>query len=180
MGGCLNSSKGIPVSFSEMEQTIQAQNNQTISLKESSDGTLYLQTQEGLYVTQVRPQSQLVEQLVEKYNISYKYANEGQYDGMIIGGLLIILLITLVVLHKKGKIGIGASSMKNSASKSTPLPNITLQDIGGLPEEMKEEIMQTLSIIKDPKQSIQLGIQPPKGICYMVLRAQERHCLHKR
>lgn len=159
-----NSDKGIPVSFSEMEQTIQAQNNQTISLKESSDGTLYLQTQEGLYVTQVRPQSQLVEQLVEKYNISYKYANEGQYDGMIIGGLLIILLITLVVLHKKGKIGIGASSMKNSASKSTPLPNITLQDIGGLPEEMKEEIMQTLSIIKDPKQSIQLGIQPPKGI----------------
>ena len=93
-------------------------------------------------MTQVRPQSQLVEQLVEKYNISYKYSNQSQYDGLFIGGLVIALLVTLFVLHKKGKIGIGASSMKNSASKATPLPDITLKDIGGLPEEMKEEIFK--------------------------------------
>ena len=29
---------------------------------------------------------------------------------------------------------------------------------------MKEEILQTLSIVKDPKRSAQVGIQPPKGI----------------
>ena len=116
------------------------------------------------YVTQVRPESQLVEQLVEKYNISYNYSDQSQFGSLLFGGLFITLLITLFVLHKKGKIGVGASSMKNSASKSTPLPDITLQDIGGLPEEMKEEILQTLSIVKDPKRSAQVGIQPPKGI----------------
>src|SRR6185312_6121314 len=84
--------------------------------------------------------------------------------GLVIGGLLIASLITLFVLHKKGKIGVGASSMKNSASKATPLPDITLVDIGGLPVEMKEEIYQTLSIVKDPKSSTQLGINAPKGI----------------
>ena len=159
-----DANKGIAVSFSELEKTIQAQNDQVVSLKETSNGTLYLQTKNEQYVTQVRPESQLVEQLVEKYNISYNYSDQSQFSSLLFGGVFITLLITLIVLHKKGKIGVGASSMKNSASKSTPLPDITLQDIGGLPEEMKEEILQTLSIVKDPKRSAQVGIHPPNGI----------------
>lgn len=159
-----NVNKGMNVSFSEFEKTIQAQEGQQVSLKEAADGTLSLQTAEGLYVTQVRPQSQLAEDLVDKYNLSYKYADSGQYSGLIFGGFLIVALLTLFILHRKGKLGVGVSSMKNSASKSTPLPDITLDDIGGLPEEMKEEIHQTLSIIKDPKRASQVGIQAPKGI----------------
>ncbi|HJF31360.1 MAG TPA: ATP-dependent metallopeptidase FtsH/Yme1/Tma family protein [Sporosarcina psychrophila] len=159
-----DANKGIEISFSEFEKTIQAQNEQAVSLKETSNGTLYLKTKDERYMTQVRPESQLVEQLVEKYNISYKYSDQSQYSSLIIGGLFLGLLVALFVLHKKGKIGVGASAMKNSAAKSTPLPNITLEDIGGLPEEMKEEILQTLSIVKDPKRSAQVGIQPPKGI----------------
>lgn len=159
-----NANKGMNVSFSEFEKTIQAQEGQQVSLKEAADGTLSLKTAEGLYVTQVRPQSQLAEQLVEEYNLSYKYADSGQFGGLIFGGLLIAAVVTLFILHRKGKLGVGVSSMKNSASKSTPLPDITLDDIGGLPEEMKEEIHQTLSIIKDPKRASQVGIQAPKGI----------------
>jgi cell division protease FtsH len=159
-----DANKGIAISFSELEKTIQSENGQSISLKETSNGTLYLQTKDDQYVTQVRPESQLVEQLVEKYNISYTYSDQSQFGSLLFGGVFIVLLVTLFVLHKKGKIGVGASSMKNSASKATPLPDITLQDIGGLPEEMKEEILQTLSIVKDPKRSAQVGIQPPKGI----------------
>ena len=159
----VDTNKGIAISFAELEKMIQAEQGQ-ISLKETSSGSLYVQTTDALYVTQVRPQSQLVEQLVEQYNLTYQYANQNKFDGLLIGGLLIASLITLIVLHKKGKIGVGASAMKNSASKATPLPDITLQDIGGLPVEMKEEIHQTLSIIKNPKQSEQLGITPPKGL----------------
>ena len=156
--------KGTAISFSALEQTIQAENGQPVTLREKSDGTVFLQTDDALYVTQVRPQSDLVEQLVEKYNINYQYTDQSGIGGLLMGGLLIAGLVTLFILHKKGKIGIGASTMKNSASKATPLPDITLQDIGGLPDEMKEEIHQTLSIIKDPKRSTQLGIEAPKGI----------------
>ncbi|WP_262173953.1 ATP-dependent metallopeptidase FtsH/Yme1/Tma family protein [Saccharococcus sp. Marseille-Q5394] len=156
--------KGMDMSFTEFEKTIQAQEGQSLSLKEKADGTLQLKTQDGLYVTQVRPQSQLAEQLVEKYNLSYTFADASQYNGLFIGGLILASFLTLVILHKKGKLGVGVSSMKNGASKATPLPEITLNDIGGLPEEMKEEIHQTLSIIKDPKKATQVGIQAPKGI----------------
>ncbi|MCM3636750.1 ATP-dependent metallopeptidase FtsH/Yme1/Tma family protein [Sporosarcina luteola] len=156
--------KGMDMSFTEFEKTIKAQEGQSLSLKEKADGTLQLKTQDGLYVTQVRPQSQLAEQLVEKYNLSYTFADASQYNGLFIGGLILASFLTLVILHKKGKLGVGVSSMKNGASKATPLPEITLNDIGGLPEEMKEEIHQTLSIIKDPKKATQVGIQAPKGI----------------
>lgn len=156
--------KGMNMSFSEFEKTIQAQDGQQLALREKADGTLYLQTDAGLYVTQVRPQSQLAEQLVEKYNLSYKFVDNSQYSGLIIGGLIIVAFFTLLILHKKGKLGAGISSMKNGASKATTLPNITLDDIGGLPEEMKDEIHQTLSIIKDPVRATQLGIQAPKGL----------------
>lgn len=156
--------KGMDMSFSEFEKAIQAQDGERLSLKEKADGTLYLQTKDALYVTQVRPQSQLAEQLVEKYNLSYTFADNGQFSGLIIGGLIIAVFFTLLILHKKGKLGAGISSMKNGASKATPLPTITLDDIGGLPEEMKDEIHQTLSIIKDPVRATQLGIQAPKGL----------------
>lgn len=156
--------KGMDMSFSEFEKAIQAQDGERLSLKEKADGTLYLQTKDALYVTQVRPQSQLAEQLVEKYNLSYTFADNGQFSGLIIGGLIIAAFFTLLILHKKGKLGAGISSMKNGASKAIPLPTITLDDIGGLPEEMKDEIHQTLSIIKDPVGATQLGIQAPKGL----------------
>ena len=156
--------KGIEITFSELEKIIQAQKDNSVSLKESSDGTLYVKTIDKQYIIQVRPQSQLVEQLVEKYPISYIYSTPNSLGSLILWGLFISFLIILFILHKKGKIGVGASSMKNSASKATPLPDITLQDIGGLSEEMKEEILQTLSIVKDPKRSSQVGIEPPKGI----------------
>ena len=157
-GIVVDANKGIAISFSNLEKTIQAENGQQVSLKEMSDGTLYLQTKDALYVTQVRPQSQLVEQLVEKYNITYKYANQNQYRRFADWRIIHSITYYIVRTHKKGKIGIGASAMKNSASKATPLPDITLKDIGGLPVEMKEEIHQTLSIVKNPKQSRRLGL----------------------
>jgi len=54
--------------------------------------------------------------------------------------------------------------MKNSVSQARPLPSISLKDVGGLGEEMKEEILQTLSTITEPERARKLGISPPKGI----------------
>ncbi len=157
-----DANKGAEVSFAEMEQIIQSLDGQQAELKEKSDGKLYLKTKDGLYVTNVRPESQMVEDWIKNYNLSYTYSDHGSAGSIIMGGALIALLLTFFVLQGKG--GVGVKSMKNSASKAQPLPDVTLDDIGGLPEEMKEEILQTLSIIKHPKRSQQLGLKPPKGI----------------
>lgn len=158
----VDANKGVDVSFATMEKTIQANQGQDAQLTEKSNGKLYLKTKDSLYVTTVRPESQMVEEWIKKYNISYEYSNQASVGGIIIGGVLIALILTFIVLQGKG--GVGVKSMKNSRSKATPLPDITLDDIGGLPDEMKEEILQTLSIMKDPKRSMQVGLKPPKGI----------------
>ncbi|WP_026694310.1 AAA family ATPase [Peribacillus kribbensis] len=160
-----SSSKEVSIPFSSLSQTIQSQKGEPVSLKEQQDGKLILTTPHGTFVSYVPPNSQMVDKLVEKYNVQYSYSNNSQYGGWIIGGLLIILACAAIFYQKKYKEGAGtAAKSKSSISKSKPLPSITLKEVGGLPDEMKEEIAQTLSIFKEPERASKIGIKPPKGI----------------
>lgn len=156
----MNSGKVIP--FSSIEDTIQAQNGELVTLTEKVDGTIYIDTPDGKFISHFRPNSPLVEELVQKYNIQYKYSDSSSAGYFIFGGIIIVGLTTAIILRKKG--GLSFAKSKHSTAKSIPLPTITLKDIGGLPEEMKDEILQTLEIVKDPERSAKVGIKAPKGI----------------
>ncbi|MCM3574009.1 MULTISPECIES: AAA family ATPase [Mesobacillus] len=159
-----NADDKVSVPFSSLVKSIESLNGSEATLTEKMDGTLVLKTKDSTFVSQVPPGSQMVDKLVEKYNINYEYMNNSKYGAWILGGVLLLLLGTAFVIQKKtGGIGAG-NRMKNSLSKPNPLPSITLEDVGGLQEEMKEEIFQTLSILKDPERSAKMGIKPPKGI----------------
>ncbi|MBT2685532.1 AAA family ATPase [Bacillus sp. ISL-37] len=154
----------VSVPFSSLVKSIEGLNGGEATLIEKMDGTLVLETKDSTFVSQVPPGSQMVEKLVEKYNINYEYMNNSKYGAWILGGVLLLLMGTAFVIQKKtGGIGTG-NRMKNSLSKPNPLPSITLADVGGLQEEMKEEIIQTLSILKNPDKSSKMGIKSPKGI----------------
>ncbi|MGD6877458.1 AAA family ATPase [Bacillus infantis] len=160
----LSGSKEVTIPFSSIENIIQDHQSDTVILKEMKNGTLHLTAGTAEYVSQVPPNSQMVAKLIENYNIQYSYSSANPYTFWILGGTLILFAGIGLYLQKSGKGISTANSMKNSASKAKPLPSITMDDIGGLQEEMKEEILQTLSIIKDREASIQLGVKPPKGI----------------
>ncbi|TCN27383.1 cell division protease FtsH [Mesobacillus foraminis] len=155
----------ISVPFSDMVKTVEGLDTETATLTEQQDGTLELKTKDATYISQVPPNSQMVDQLVGTNNIHYTYSNNSKYGPWIIGGLLILLTAAVLIVQKKTQGGIGmGNKMKNSISKPLPLPSITLKDVGGLQDEMREEILQTLSILKDPDRSERMGIKPPKGI----------------
>ncbi|WP_226676595.1 AAA family ATPase [Mesobacillus jeotgali] len=159
-----NTDDKVSVPFSSLVKTIEGLNGGESTLIEKMDGTLVLETKDSTFVSQVPPGSQMVEKLVEKYNINYEYMNNSKYGAWILGGVLLLLMGAAFVIQKKtGGIGTG-NRMKNSLSKPNPLPSITLANVGGLQEEMKEEIIQTLSILKNPDKSSKMGIKPPKGI----------------
>lgn len=156
--------KEISIPFASMEKKIQSQNGRTVRLTENADGTLHLTTKGGHYVSQVPPNSQMVNKLVEKYKIDYSFSSSTSYGKWVTGGVILLLACAAFALQKtKGGFGL-ANSMKNSVSKPQPLPSISLQEVGGLGDEMKEEILQTLSILKQPERSAKMGIKPPKGI----------------
>ena len=159
-----NTDDKVSVPFSSLVKSIEGLNGSEATLIEKMDGTLVLKTKEASLVSQVPPGSDMVDKLVEKYNINYEYMNNSRYGAWILGGVLLLLMGAAFVIQKKtGGIGAG-NRMKNSLSKPNPLPSITLTDVGGLQEEMKEEIFQTLSILKNPEKSAKMGIKPPKGI----------------
>jgi cell division protease FtsH len=154
----------ISIPFSSLEKTIQNQNGKTVTLTEQADGSVHIVTKDGKFITHVPPNSQIISKLVEKYNINYSFSNSSPYGKWILIGVILALAATAFALQKtRGGIGI-TNSMKNSISKARPLPSIRLEDVGGLGEEMKEEILQTLSILKEPERSLKMGIKPPKGI----------------
>lgn len=159
-----NTEDKVSVPFSSLVNTVESLKGEPATLTESLDGTLVLKTKESTFVSQVPPGSQMVDKLVEKNNINYEYASNSQYGAWILGGVILLLMGAVYVIQKKtGGIGTG-NRMKNSVSKPMPLPSITLKDVGGLQDEMKEEILQTLSILKDSERSAKMGIKPPKGI----------------
>ena len=154
----------VAIPFSSVEKTIQAQQGKTVSITEKPDGSLYIHAGETVYLSHVPPNSQMVDKLVVKYNIEYSYSKSSKYGKWILGGVILLLAGAAFTLQKtKGGLGIN-NSMKNSVSKSRTLPSISLKDVGGLGDEMKEEILQTLSTLKEPERASKLGITPPKGI----------------
>ncbi len=156
--------KEISIPYSSVEKIVQKQNGKTVTLTEQADGTLYLEAGNNKYISHVPPNSQMVEKLVEKYKINYSYSSSSRYGKWLLGGIILLLAGIAFTLQKtKGGIGL-TNSMKNSVAKPRPLPSISLKDVGGLSDEMKEEIQQTLTILKDTKRAQKLGIKPPKGI----------------
>ncbi|WP_338754201.1 AAA family ATPase [Bacillus sp. FJAT-52991] len=157
----------VSIPFSSIEKIIQNHAGEQVSLQETSDGTLYLTTEGEQYVSHISPGSQSIDRLVETYNIKYSYSDHVPADNWIIGGFVILLIAVGTFVLSQKKSGISRSkSMKNSLSRAKPLPSISLTDVGGLSTEMKEEILQTLSIIKNKERSQEIGIKPPKGILF--------------
>ncbi|MBL4952460.1 AAA family ATPase [Neobacillus sp. YIM B02564] len=153
----------ISIPFSSVEKVIQEQQGKKVILTEHEDGSLEIDTGKSQYVSHIPPNSQMVNKLVEKYNIDYSYTTSSRYGKWALAGVLVLLAGAGFVLQKR-KGSVGLNTMKNSVAKASPLPAISLKDVGGLGEEMKEEILQTLSTLKEPEQAMKLGIKPPKGI----------------
>ncbi|MFJ5762598.1 AAA family ATPase [Neobacillus sp. NPDC093182] len=158
------SNEKVQIPFSSVEETILEQNGKPVALTEHSDGRILLEVDGLKYESHVPPNSQMVDKLVEKYNINYSFSNSSRFGKWIMAAIILALVGTALVLQKtKGGFGL-SNSMKNSVSQARPLPSISLDDIGGIGEEMKEEILQTLSTLKEPERAIKMGIKPPKGI----------------
>jgi cell division protease FtsH len=156
--------KKIEIPFSSVEETIQEQNGKQVVLTEHSDGSILLEIDGLKYESHVPPNSQMIDKLVENYNIQYSFSNSSRFGKWIMAGVLLTLVGTAFVLQRtKGGFGL-SNSMKNSVSQARPLPSISLNDVGGIGEEMKEEILQTLSTLKEPERAVKMGIKPPKGI----------------
>ncbi|WP_424237156.1 AAA family ATPase [Bhargavaea ginsengi] len=158
-----DSTRPAEVPFAKIQELVRSDAGTMMTLTESASGTLTLETPDGTYRTNVPPNSQSVEQLVVNHAVNYEYSKQSTADRLLLAGIFGAIAATFFILYRKGKLGT-ASSMKQSAAKAAPLPDVTLDDIGGIPDEMKDEIGQALAVLKDPKAAEEVGLTPPRGI----------------
>lgn len=160
-----NGNKSVTVPYSSVEELIASQNGEMVTINEHINGKLTIITGDGKFISHVPPNSQLIGKLVENYHVEYTFSSSSPYTPWILGGLAVLITAIGIYLYKSGRGGLGATNtMKQSVSRAKSLPPISLADVGGIQGEMKDEIMQTLSILKEPERAIQMGLKQPKGI----------------
>lgn len=160
-----NGNKSATIPYSSVEKLIASQNGKMVTINEHINGKLTIKTGDGEFISHVPPNSQMIDKLVENYHVNYTFSSSSPYTPWILGGLVVLIIAIAIYFYKSGKGGLGtANTMKQSVSKAKPLPSISLADVGGIQGEMKDEIMQTLSILKEPDRALQMGLKPPKGI----------------
>ena len=81
-------SKEMVIPFSSVEKTIKAQNGAPVTIEEKRNGTLHISTPDGEYVSNIPPNSQMINKLVETYNVQYSFSSTNKSALWILGGLM--------------------------------------------------------------------------------------------
>lgn len=154
--------KQIHVDFDKFEQIVQDNQNKDMVLAEKEDGTLKLQVGNENYVTNVSPNSTLSSDLQEKYHLTYYYSKSVNYFSIFIN--IAVMVFLFYVLFGGFRQKNTPSNLKKVNAQVRENPTTTLDQVGGLPLEVKGEVMQAIEMLKDPFRAKLIGAPAPKGV----------------
>lgn len=157
----------IIASFKQSEDTKDSSDKETNQDSKDVEKSIEETTGEEevtVYRTFTSPKDNNINELLKTYDIDYSYVIKGSFFSTLIKvlfyGFLFFLLWSLMKPSMKSKkIGTVTIEKVKDEEKTT-----TFDDIGGLTDEIKKEIMQTQELIKNPELAKALGIKPSKGI----------------
>lgn len=161
-----NAPKINDVTYFELKETVEKHERDTMTLVEQDNGTVLLQIGEQYYQTKVNPTDNNIKALLDEHKITYSYKEEvGFFEGLFKAALpIFVIFLILTMLFNRNQGGAGkAQEMVKRHAKRTEIPTTSLEDVGGLSEETKNEVKQIIEIFKHKEQAKLLGIRPPKG-----------------
>ena len=163
--------KNIPekITYHEMLSVVEKgiKEKKEVSILERQEGKIFITIEKGKsiknYETQANPRDSGMTKLIEKYDIDYQFVIPknflGVFFNIIFYGFLFAILWYMVAPMLKSK-----NITSGITKKEKNIPEVTFDDIGGLSEETKNEILQVVKLQQKPEQAKKLGIRPSKGI----------------
>lgn len=163
------------INFAEAKKLIEegVNQNKKIKIKEHTNGKVEIsisteevketEKEKGItydeYITFVNPRESSINTIIENYEVDYKYIVPTNYLGQLFSVLFtfVILLILIILFNHLFK-------TESKFTRKQNIPKITFEDIGGLTEETKNEIMQVKELLERPKDAKKLGLKPSKGL----------------
>ena len=123
-------------------------------------------------------------EVLRKNNIIENYEEEEKADFLttllINWGPMILLLVIFYFFLRQIQAG-GGKAMSFGKSKAKMLNSsdkkVTFDDVSGV-EEAKEELVEVVDFLKDPKKYTNLGGKIPKGVILCALQVQVKHYCH--
>lgn len=156
-------SENIP--YKQLETTIQENQNKDIKMFQYEDGKIELQAGKTLYITQANPNDNDINKILNNYEINYHYIKEKNYFGNILNWVIAIafLFFIISIFSNQNRALKKTEEMAKENNKTSSIPDVKLNDVGGLSEETRREIEQIIEIFNHKEEAKVLGIKPPKG-----------------
>ncbi|WP_336770411.1 AAA family ATPase [Bacillus bombysepticus] len=134
-------------------------------LMEKHDGSLYLFTPKKIYQTKVDPLANSSKKLYQTYNIPYEKEEPDTWFGTLIryGLIFLVIYILFNAMSPTGRMSAKWKKSKDNGANGDKIPSVTLDQVGGLHSETKEQFLQIITMFKDKERAKQLGIRPPRG-----------------
>lgn len=153
------------VTFYELQNIIRGSDKQ-VELVQKENGVLMAKIKNQIYVTTIKPDSELVDAIISKENVIYHYQEEKNIIEVLLtyGIPILILILILSWLFGEDKGEKATKTQSKKAIQKLDKPEMTLAEVGGLNEEVKMEIKQIIEIFKNKTEAIEMGIKPAKGV----------------
>lgn len=154
------------ISYYELEEKIkEAPINKEIMITETDKGNVRTLIGDKIYITQIQPNGEALKEILASKKINYQYIEEKGRFMSFVQFAFVVLLILFLLNWLLG----GNKSEKETKNQSKKIiqrmqkPEITLEKVGGLNDEVKDEIKQLIDIFKNKEDALSLGIKPAKG-----------------
>lgn len=153
------------VTFYELQNIIRGSDKQ-VELVQKENGILMAKIKNQIYITTIKPDSELVDAIISKENVIYHYQEQKNIIELLLtyGIPILILIFILAWLFGEDKGEKATKTQSKKAIQKLEKPEMTLADVGGLNEEVKMEIKQIIEIFKNKDEAIEMGIKPAKGV----------------
>lgn len=152
------------ISYNQFENMATQGKIQKAKINLKNDSFIFIDAKGNSYITD-NPKTQTFKEYLLKSNINVVEEHDNQVWVTLLVNLVPLLFWVLIIVYFMKGFTKGISPVKTSKGTKPTTSNVKFADIAGN-EESKEDIINLVNFVKQPKKYIEMGAKLPKGVIF--------------